>query len=57
MTIITGSHGYKRDNTGSNGFIRVDTGSYGYTGTHTGAHRGSTFCVPPSAARIPTGAS
>ena len=57
MTIITGSYGYKRDHTVSNGFTRVHTGSYENTGTYTGAHRGSPFCVPPSAARIPTGAS
>ena len=51
------NHGFTRVQKGSHGFKRVHTGSYGNTGTHTGAHRGSPFCVPPSAARIPTGAS
>ena len=70
ITEITGTWGFTSVLPGSTGFTwvhkcaqgtkgitRVHTGSYGNTGTHTGAHRGSPFCVPPSAARIPTGAS
>ena len=43
MTIITGSHGYKRDHTGSNGFTRVRTETQVHTRVHIGVHHSASL--------------
>ena len=43
MTIITGSHGYKRDHTGSNGFTRVRRATQVHTRVHIGVHHSASL--------------